>query len=77
MSEPFDESDYAEQRIDRSTFTVFKSFAEDDAARRAYWHSRTPEERLRHALHLRRLAYGSRVDEPFQRVFEIVERKTR
>jgi hypothetical protein len=47
-----DQSDYLERRIDRSAFVIFNSFAEADAADRAYWHSRTPEERVRHAEYL-------------------------
>lgn len=77
MSEDLHQSDYDEERIDRSTFTVFDSFAAADAATRAYWHSRTPAERIRHATYLRRLNYGPRVADPFQRVFEIIERRSR
>ena len=69
--------DHLEQRIDRSAFTVFNSFAEADAADRAYWHSRTPDERVRHAEYLRRLNYGSRATERLQRVLEIVTRRGR
>jgi len=64
---------FPEKQVDR-IYTVFDSFAEADAATRAYWHSRTPEERLRHAQHLRQLNYGRRATEPVQRVLEIVTR---
>ena len=79
MSMPgdLDQNDRTEERIDRSTFIIFDSFAEADAATRAYWHSRTPAERVRHAEYLRRLNYGLRATDPFQRVFEIVERRSR
>ena len=33
-------------RMDKTVLTVFSSFEEADAADRAYWHSRTPLERL-------------------------------
>ena len=67
----------SEPRIDRSAFTVFNSFAEADAADREYWHSRTPQERVRHVEFLRRVNYGSRASEPIQRVLEIVTRPRR
>jgi hypothetical protein len=68
MTSPADEP-----RIDKTAFTVDTlDHADDDAA---YWWSRTPEERLRHALELRRLNYGDLLDRPFQRVLEIVERE--
>src|SRR5216684_1498868 len=60
-----------EPRIDRSAFSVFNSFAEADAADKVYWLSRTPQERVRHMLFLRRLNYGSRATERLQRVLEI------
>jgi hypothetical protein len=75
MASDTEQNELPEFRIDCSAFRVFNSFAEADAADRAYWHSRTPEERVRHALYLRRLNYGSRVTEPLQRVFEIVSLK--
>ncbi|HXI61570.1 MAG TPA: hypothetical protein VNF70_02630 [Pyrinomonadaceae bacterium] len=77
MKAEVEHADDLEYRIDRSTITVFNSFAEADAASRAYWHSRTPDERVRHAEYLRRLNYGSRATEPFQRVLEIVTRPER
>lgn len=44
----------------------------DDPDDIRYWHSRTPEERLRHVETLRRLHYGIRATEGLQRVLEIV-----
>jgi hypothetical protein len=67
MESTSDQPASPEERIER-TYTVFSSFAEADAATRAYWHSRTPEERLRHAQYLRRLNYGSRATEPVLRL---------
>jgi hypothetical protein len=45
-------------RLDKTAFTVFSSFEEADAADRAYWHSRTPLERLEALELMRQLAYG-------------------
>ncbi|MDX6404532.1 MAG: hypothetical protein QOH70_1987 [Blastocatellia bacterium] len=67
----------SEPRIDRSAFSVVSSFAEADAADKAYWLSRTPDERVRHVEFLRRINYGSRASEPIQRVLEIVTRARR
>lgn len=74
MSSRLDTDGNSEPRIDRSVFSVFNSFAEADAADRAYWHSRTPEERVQHMLLLRQLNYGSQATERLQRVFEITTR---
>lgn len=60
-------------KVDRSAFSVFNSFAEADAADKAYWLSRTPQERVLHMEFLRRLNYGSRATERLQRVLEIVQ----
>jgi len=59
-----------ELELDRSAVAVFHSFEEAEAADRAYWFSRTPEERLHHMEVLRRLNYGSRAVERLQRVLE-------
>jgi hypothetical protein len=77
MKDKSEQIEASEPRIDRSAFTVFNSFAEADAADRAYWHSRTPEERVRQVEFLRRLNYGPRATEPMQRVLEIVTRPRR
>lgn len=61
-------------KVDRTAFKVFSSIAEAEADERAYWHSRTPEERLRHVEFLRRLNYGHRATERLQRVLEVAER---
>jgi len=76
MKRELDQREYLETRIDRSTFKIFNSFAEADAADRAYWHSRTPEERVRHAQYSRQLIYGSRATARLQRVLEVVTRRT-
>ena len=60
-----------EPGIDRRAVAIFNSFEEAEAADRAYWFSRTPEERLHHMEVLRRLNYGSRATERLQRVLEL------
>jgi hypothetical protein len=54
--------------------TVVESFAEAEAADRAYWWVRTPLERLRHTETLRQLNYGKRAAARLQRVLEVAER---
>jgi hypothetical protein len=65
------ELDPSELRVDRTAISVVQNF--DDSDERAYWHSRTPAERLRHAQILRRIAYGPAADGPIERVLEIVD----
>ena len=77
MKDESKQTDTSEPRIDRSAVSVFNSFAEADAADDAYWHSRTPQERVRHTEFLRRLNYGYRATERLQRVLEIVTRPRR
>jgi hypothetical protein len=45
-------------RLDKTALEVFSSFEEADAADCAYWHSRTPEERLQAVELMRQSAYG-------------------
>ncbi|GAC1446190.1 MAG: hypothetical protein NVSMB56_02560 [Pyrinomonadaceae bacterium] len=61
-------------RVARTAFKVFTSFAEADAEARAYWHSRTPQERLIALELMRQIAYGydSENIPAFQRIIEIV-----
>lgn len=59
-------------QVDRSAFVV--SALEDESDERAFWLSRTPQERLRHVELLRRINYGHLATERLQRVFEVVER---
>jgi len=47
MSDKSRQPEESETRIDRSAFSIFSSFAEADAADKAHWLSRTPEERAR------------------------------
>jgi len=58
------------ERIDRTAFDVVELGASD----KAYWLSRTPEERLNAAEKMRQMVYGyDRATSRLQRVFEIVE----
>jgi hypothetical protein len=66
-----------EVKLDKTVFEVFSSFEEAEAADRAYWHSRTPAERVLHMLYLRRINYGTRATERLQRVLEVVARPLR
>jgi hypothetical protein len=64
-------------RMDKSAFTVFSSFEEADAADRAYWHSKTPLERLEALELMRQSAYG--YEDPttrrLERVLEVARLK--
>ena len=77
MKDESKQIDASEPRLDRSAFAVFSSFAEADAADKAYWLSRTPAERVGHVEFLRRINYGARASERRQRVLEIVTRPLR
>ena len=57
-------------RLDRTALSLAPLF--DDSDERAYWHSVSPAERLRHVETLRRINYGSRATEGLQRVLEVV-----
>jgi hypothetical protein len=61
-------------RLDKSVFKVFSSFEEAEAADRAYWHSRTPEERLQAMELMRQSAYGyDPATARLQRILEITQ----
>jgi hypothetical protein len=63
--------------LDKTAFKIFSSFEEAEAADRAYWHSRTPEERLEALELMRQSAYG--YDDPaasrLQRLLEVAQLK--
>ncbi len=62
--------------LDRNAFEIFSSFEEAEAADRAYWHSRTPEERLLAVELMRQSAYGyDQATARLQRVLEITQLK--
>jgi len=63
-------------RLDKTAFSVAR--LEDEPDERAFWHSKTPEERLRAAEFLRQSLYGyDPATLRLQRVFEVVEFKPR
>jgi hypothetical protein len=56
------------------TFGAYKNFAEADAELRAYWHSRTPQERLEALENLRIANYGeATINARIPRVFGVPE----
>jgi CMP-2-keto-3-deoxyoctulosonic acid synthetase len=56
------------------TFGAYKSFAEADAELRAYWQSRTPQERMEALEELRVLNYGEEtINARIPRVFGVPE----
>lgn len=59
-------------RVDRTVIVV--AHLTDEPDDNAYWHARTPQERLRHMELLRRINYGSDSTARLQRVLEITER---
>ena len=62
----------ASLKVDRTAFSV--ASLTDPSDEKAYWLSRTPQERLRQVEILRRINYGHRATARLQRVLEITER---
>ena len=59
-------------------FGGYANFAEADAQLRAYWHSRTPQERMEALEELRILNYGQEaIDARIPRIFGILEARRR
>lgn len=56
-------------KVDRTVVTV--ASLTDTSDEKAYWLSRTPEERLRHVELLRRINYGPNAAARLQRVLEV------
>ena len=65
--------DVPELKVDRKAFTI--AALGDESDEKAYWHARTPQERLQHLDLLRRINYGSQATARLQRIFEIAERQ--
>ena len=62
-------------RLDRSALSI-TTFAEAEAEDRAYWHSRSPQERLEALEKMRQLNYDyDPVADRLQRILEVVERE--
>ena len=61
-------------KVDKKAFSVLSSFEEADAADQAYWHSKTPQERMAALELMRQINYGyDPTTERLQRVLEITE----
>ena len=61
-------------RVDKEAFAVLASFEEADEVDKAYWHSKTPQERMAALELMRQINYGyDPTTERLQRVFEIAE----
>lgn len=61
-------------RIDKEEFSVLSSFQEADEADKAYWHSKTPQERMAALELMRQINYGyDPTTERLQKVLEVVE----
>ena len=60
--------------VDKEKFSVLSSFEEADAADKAYWHSKTPQERLEALELMRQINYGyDPTTERLQRILEVAE----
>jgi len=64
-------SDSINLKIDKTALSTADTF--DDSDMKAYWHSRTPYERLQHIEILRRINYGDKACARLQRVLEITQ----
>lgn len=61
-------------KMDKDTFSVLSSFEEADEADKAYWHSKSPQERLEALELMRQINYDyDPVTDQLQRVFEVAE----
>ena len=61
-------------RVEKETFSVLSSFEEADEADKAYWHSKTPQERLEALELMRQINYDyNPVTDRLQRVLEVAE----
>ncbi len=61
-------------RMDKEEFSVLSSFQEADDADKAYWHSKTPQERMAALELMGQINYGyDPTTERLQRVLEVVE----
>ena len=61
-------------KVDRKMLSVLSSFEEADEVDKAYWHSKTPQERMAALELMRQINYGyDPTTERVQRVLEVVE----
>jgi hypothetical protein len=62
----------------KKVFSIVTSHSDAANIDRAFWATQTPEARLKHALELRKVNYGTdRVSSRLQRVLEITQRPSR
>lgn len=69
------ENNLSELILDKTVVSI--SSLSDESDDKAYWLSKTPEERLQHIELLRQINYGSKARARLQRVLEIAELKER
>ncbi|MBI5303068.1 MAG: hypothetical protein HY868_13115 [Chloroflexi bacterium] len=62
-----------ERTIDKRAWSVLSNF--DDSDDKRYWHSQTPQARLRYMEELRRMNYGNLATKRLSRVLEVAERE--
>ncbi|MXZ00111.1 hypothetical protein F4Y93_05505 [Candidatus Poribacteria bacterium] len=61
-------------RVDKKAFSVLSSFEKADEVDKAYWHSKTPQERMAALELMRQINYGyDPTTERLQRVLEVAE----
>ena len=61
-------------RVDKEEFSVLSSFEEAAEADKAYWHSKSPQERMAALELMRQINYGyDPTTERLQRVLEVAE----
>ena len=61
-------------KMDKEEFSVLSSFEEADEVDKAYWHSKTPQERMEALELMRQITYGyDPTTQRLQRVLEIAE----
>ena len=61
-------------KVDKKTFSVLSSFEEAAEVDKAYWHSKTPQERMEALELMRQINYGyNPITERLQRVLEVAE----
>jgi hypothetical protein len=65
-----DQTDFP--KMDKTVITVSSLFDESDD--KAYWLSRTPQERLQYVEMLRRINYGDAALGRIQKILEVIER---
>ncbi len=58
--------------IDKSKLSMISGF--DDSTEKAYWHSRTPAERLQHMEILRRINYGNYATNDFKEFLKLLKK---